>query len=54
MQETYTNKDPNDFDNEIDLRELFHVVFQGKWIIVSFTAFVSIIGVILSLNLPNI
>ena len=54
MQETYTNKDPNDFDNEIDLRELFHVVFQRKWIIVSVTALVSIIGVIFSLNLPNI
>ena len=54
MQETYTNKHPNDFDDEIDLRELFYVLFQGKWIIVSVTAFVSIIGVIYSLHLPNI
>ena len=54
MQEAHTNKHPNDFDDEIDLRELFHVLLGGKWIIVSVTAFVSIIGVIFSLLLPNI
>ena len=54
MQETYTSKRPNNFDNEIDLRELFYVLLEGKWIIVSVTAFVSIIGVIYSLLLPNI
>jgi uncharacterized protein involved in exopolysaccharide biosynthesis len=54
MQETYTNKSPNDLDEEIDLRELFYVLFEGKWIIVSLTSFVSIIAVIYSLLLPNI
>ena len=54
MEETYSNKHPNDFDDEIDLRELFYVLLEGKWIIVSLTAFVSIIGVIYSLHLPNI
>jgi uncharacterized protein involved in exopolysaccharide biosynthesis len=54
MQETYTNKHPNDFDNEIDLRELFRILLDGKWIIVSVTTFISIIGVIYSLSLPNI
>ena len=54
MQETHSNKHPNDFDDEIDLRELFYVLLEGKWIIVSLTAFVSIIGVIYSLSLPNI
>ena len=54
MQESYSNKHPNDFDDEIDLRELFYVLLEGKWIIVSLTAFVSIIGVIYSLLLPNI
>ena len=53
MQETYTNKHPNDFD-QIDLQELFYVLLDGKWIIVSVTAFISIIGVIYSLLLPNI
>ena len=54
MQEAHSNKHPNDFDDEIDLRELFYVLLEGKWIIVSITAFVSIIGVIYSLLLPNI
>ena len=54
MQETYINKSSNDFDDEIDLRELFYVLLEGKWIIVSLTAFASIIGVIYSLLLPNI
>jgi hypothetical protein len=54
MQEAHINKHPNDFDDEIDLRELFYVLLEGKWIIVSLTAFVSIIGVIYSLSLPNI
>ena len=53
MQEANSNKHPNDFDDEIDLRELFYVLLEGKWIIVSLTAFVSIIGVIYSLSLPN-
>ncbi len=50
MQEEHSNKHPNDFDDEIDLRELFYVLLEGKWIIVSLTAFVSIIGVIYSLS----
>ena len=53
MQEIYTNN-PNDFHDEIDIRELFDVLFQGKWIIVSVTTFISIIGVLYSLLLPNI
>jgi hypothetical protein len=54
MQEANSNKHPNDFDDEIDLRELFYVLLEGKWVIVSLTAFVSIVGVIYSLLLPNI
>ena len=54
MQEIYTNKGSNDSYDEIDLQELFYVLLKGKWIIVSVTAFVSIIGVIYSLLLPNI
>ena len=54
MQEAHSNKHPNDSDDEIDLLELFYVLLKGKWIIVSLTAFVSIIGVIYSLLLPNI
>ena len=54
MKETHTNNYPEDFDREIDLKELFYVLWGGKWIIVSLTAFVSILGVIYSLSLPNI
>lgn len=54
MQKTYTNKTHNEFNDEIDLRELFNALLQGKWVIVSITAFVSISGVIFSLLLPNI
>ena len=34
--------------------EFFNILLEGKWTIVSVTAFVSIIGVIYSLFLPNI
>jgi uncharacterized protein involved in exopolysaccharide biosynthesis len=54
MQESHINNHPIDSDNEIDLRELFYVLWEEKWIIVSLTAFVSIVGVIYSLLLPNI
>ena len=54
MQETLSNKYPNDFDEEIDLQEVFNVLLDGKWIIISLTTFVSIIGVVYSLSLPNI
>ena len=54
MHETYTNKSPSDFDEEIDLRELFYVLLEGKRIIFSVTSFISIIVLIYSLLLPNI
>jgi len=53
MQESYSNKHSNDFD-EIGLQELLYVLLEGKWIILSVTIFVTIIGVIYSLLLPNI
>ena len=42
MQDTYSDKHPIDFDDEIDLRELFYVLLGGKWIIVSLTTSVGI------------
>ena len=54
MQEAHSNTNLKHFDDEIDLRELFYVLLEGKWIIVSLTAFISIVGVIYSLLLPNI
>lgn len=52
MQEENINN--NNFEDEIDLRKLFNILLNGKWIIVSITSFASIIGVIYSLLLPNI
>lgn len=49
-----SNDHPHDLKNEINLLELISVLFQGKWIIVSITAFASIFGVIYSLSLPNV
>ena len=54
MQEANSNKHLSNFDDEIDLRELFNALWDGKWIVVSLTAFASIAGVIYSLSLPNI
>ena len=54
MQETNKNIYLNHDDDEIDLQELFSAIWQGKWIIVSLTSFISIVGVIYSLTLPNI
>ena len=54
MQEEYTRVQQNNPDDEIDLQELFSVLLDGKWIILSITTFVLIIGVIFSLFLPNI
>ena len=54
MQEVNSNKHPNNSDYQIDLRELFYALWEEKWIIISITSFVSILGVIYSLSLPNI
>ncbi|MBK57169.1 MAG: chain length determinant protein [Flavobacteriaceae bacterium] len=54
MQEIDSNKNANKFDDEIDLRELFFVLVQGKWIITYVASFLVTIGIIYSLLLPNI
>ena len=54
MQANQRNKHSEDFEDEIDFIELFKVLWDGKWIIIFLTTFVSIVGVIYSLSLPNI
>ncbi len=50
-----TNIDSKGYaEDEIDLAVLFKALFQGKWIIISFTSIASIIVVLYSLSLPNI
>lgn len=46
---------PSDLkDDEIDLKELFSIIYDGKWIIGAITSLASILVVIYSLYLPNI
>ncbi|KRS21851.1 lipopolysaccharide biosynthesis protein [Alishewanella sp. WH16-1] len=41
-------------DDEIDLRELFSAIWQGKWIIIATTFVFAVASVIYALSLPNI
>ena len=41
-------------DDEIDLRELFTVIWQGKWIIIAITTLFAVASVFYAINLPNI
>ena len=54
MQEKQNDNHVNDFEDEIDLLELLNVLWQKKRFIILFTSFISILGVIYSLSLPNI
>ena len=54
MQEIDNNKSTIDSYEEIDLRELFFILLQGKRIVAFITAFFLIIGIIYSFLLPNI
>ena len=54
MQEEQINKHHSHLSDEVNLQELFYVLLQGRWIIISITALASIIGIIYSLLLPNI
>jgi uncharacterized protein involved in exopolysaccharide biosynthesis len=41
-------------DDEIDLRELFSVLWDGKWSIIGLTSIAAVIAVVYALSLPNI
>jgi uncharacterized protein involved in exopolysaccharide biosynthesis len=41
-------------DDEVDLRELWNVIWQGKWLIIVITALFSVGSVVVALGLPNI
>ena len=40
--------------DEIDLRQLFDAILEGKWIIIALTTSLSIIAVLYSISLPNV
>lgn len=44
---------PNNRDNEIDLREVWDILWKGRWWIVGITFFFSTLAVVLALSLPN-
>ena len=41
-------------DDEIDLRELFTAIWQGKWIIIAITTIFAVASVFYAINQPNI
>lgn len=53
MSESQIKSSPRD-DEEIDLRELFRVLWKGRWLIGGITAVAAVISVIVALMLPNI
>lgn len=48
-----TNKRLTQYDDEIDLLELWRALMRGKWIIVGFTTLFSVASVFYALSLPN-
>ena len=42
------------YEDEIDLRELFMVLWRGRWVIVVITFMAAVISVFIALSLPNI
>ena len=54
MNRPFSNQDPIYKNDEIDLEGFFHMLYQGKWIIISITFLASIASVYFSLKLPNI
>ena len=53
--ETNNNFNPQvNNEREIDLSELFSVLWDGKWLVVGITTIFSIAAVIYSLSLPNV
>ncbi|MBA6409098.1 MULTISPECIES: Wzz/FepE/Etk N-terminal domain-containing protein [unclassified Pseudoalteromonas] len=41
-------------DDEIDLREIFRVIWEGRWLVITLTTVVSALAVLYALNQPNI
>ena len=41
-------------DDEIRLREIFSILWQGKWLVVATTSFFLLVAIVYSLYLPNI
>lgn len=54
LNQANTSVQNNIADDEIDLRELFTAIWQGKWIIIAITTLFAVASVFYAINLPNI
>lgn len=54
MSQQHVTSRPHAADDEIDLRELFAVIWRGKWIIIATTFAFAVASVFYALSLPNI
>jgi len=54
MNESEQIQSPDNYDVEIDLRELFRALWAGKWLISGITFVAAVIAVIVALMMPNI
>ena len=54
MSDTQANYDQTSMDDEIDLKELFMVLWSGKWLISAITGVAAVASVAIALMLPNI
>ena len=54
MNESQQTQPPVPYDDEIDLRELFRVLWAGKWLIGGITSAATILSIIVALLLPDI
>ncbi len=54
MNEQDQSGQPTPYDDEIDLRELFPILWAGKWLIGGITFGATVIAVIVALLLPNV
>jgi len=50
----FANNNAAPREDEIDLRELFNVLWQGKWVIIAVTFLFAVAGVFYALSLPNV
>jgi LPS O-antigen subunit length determinant protein (WzzB/FepE family) len=54
MNESQPAKSTAPYDDEVDLRGLFRVMWAGKWLIGGITFAATVIAVVVALMLPNI
>ena len=54
MNESHQTLPPVANNDEIDLRELFRVLWAGKWLVSGITFAATVIAVVVALMLPNI